>query len=436
MFLMATLLLTGCGEEPKALQFRGDPPKNLLMVSIDTLRKDKLGRYDGKPEDESISPYLDELMMASLVLDRHRSCSNWTYGSVICAMSGRTGYEFKFVPGGPDSSLPLPADAKVLPVLLKDRDFKTGLVTTNPYMGDGAGFDRFFDLFHEANGAIAADVVDKGLSYYNQLKGDDPWYLHLHLIDPHAGYNPPERFLEPLEHIDPIPVDLTVDADVRELARTWETFPPHTQELILEHIRIRYEGELRYVDEQLQRLMTLMDEQGALDDTLVVIWSDHGEQFFEHGRFTHGNNLHAEEVDAITLFWSKNIRPMAWPDLTTHADIVQTIIHGMKLPKVAGVTGRAVGTGDVHRPSFATRRNELTMQSVEHDGKRLVYQWDGSLSYYDLETDPGGLTDQFTGFGGDEELDLLWTLLKFRIEHLDTLLEDESPVWPDAAPPE
>jgi len=431
VLVLSLLSLLGCSDDPLALQFRGDPPKNLLMISIDTLRKDRLGRYDGRPEDDSVSPWLDTLMDESLVLDRHRSCSNWTYGSVVCAMSGRTGYEFKFVPGGTDSRAPLPPDARVLPVLLKDRGFKTALVTTNPYLGETAGFNRFYDLFYEEDGAPANEVVDKGLNFYDRIKGDDPWYLHLHLIDPHAGYNPPARLLAPLENIDPIPVDLTVDSAVRELAKSWDTFPPHTQELILEHMRIRYEGEVRYVDEQIQRLMSLLDQQDALDDTLVVIWSDHGEQFFEHGEFTHGNNLHAEEVDAIALFWSKNIRSRAWPELTRHSDIVQTIIYGMDLPRAAGITGRAVGSEDVHRPAFATRRNTVTMQSVEQDGKRLIYSWDGTLSLYDLAEDPGGAADNYTTLDHDADVARLWKLLKFRVEKLDELAEDAEPVWPE-----
>ena len=430
MLSLALLSMLGCADRPYALQFRGDPPKNLLMVSIDTLRKDRLGRYDSKPSEDSVSPWLDELMEESLVLDKHRSCSNWTYGSVVCAMSGRTGSDVGFVPGGADSRAPLPGDSRVLPVLLNDRGFKTGLVTTNPYLGKTAGFDRFYDLFYEEDGAAANAVVDKGLNFYDQLKGDDPWYLHLHLIDPHAGYNPPERFLKALEQIDPIPVDLSVDSAVRGLEKVWDTFPPHTQELILEHIRIRYEGEVSYIDEQIQRLMALLDQQDALDDTLVVIWSDHGEQFFEHGQFTHGNNLHSEEVDAMALFWAKNVRHRSWPELTRHSDIVQTIIYGMDLPRAAGITGRAVGSGDVHRPAYATRRDEVPIQSVEQDGERLVYDWSGELSYYDLDADPGGATDQFEALEG-EDVERLWKLLSFRVEKLDALIEDATPIWPE-----
>jgi hypothetical protein len=87
-------LLAGCSK-PAADSGRSPPPqRDLIMISIDTLRRDSVGRYDGSDR----TPFLDSLLAQGLTLDAHHACSNWTYGSILCGLGGADGVDVGWVP--------------------------------------------------------------------------------------------------------------------------------------------------------------------------------------------------------------------------------------------------------------------------------------------------------------------------------------------------
>ena len=221
------------------------------------------------------------------------------------------------------------------------------------------------------------------------------WFVHVHVKEPHAPYRAPSEFEVGLDSLDPVPWNLD-DFDVHyEVTRDlWPSLTPEEQALLEQHLQLRYDSEVRWLDSQLEGVFADLEALGWLDDTLVVFWTDHGEQFWEHGHQTHAYGLFGEETDAVAFFWAKNLRPRAWTEPTVAIDLTPTILAAMGAPIPPIVTGQIVGTAPVDRPRFASTQARLGgLTSIERGGLKLVYDWAGTLSAYDRNTDPGEQSD-------------------------------------------
>ena len=420
--LLALTLLSCARDAPESplLDFE-EPPSNVLMISIDTLRRDQLGRYGGEER-----PFLDGFLADAVVLDDHRSCSSWTYHSAICAMTGSDQRSIGFLPQRrEDSSIPnLPADVDTLAQSLA-RGRSTALVSGNTFIGLGTGLERGYDRVVVEAMLDGSDVVDSGLTFLDQeARGD--WFLHLHFMDPHMPYDPPEEYLSAVPESE---FKLVRQSDFEALHAEWDTLTPDAHERARTDALARYSANIDYLDDQLARLFVELESRGALDDTLVVLWSDHGEQFWERGRFAHGNGVNYEENAAIAAFWARGLSPLVWGGVTSHEDLLPTVLGAMELSAPEGVEGRSAGTGRTCR--FAGSFDQVqdrNQQSVEDGGWRLVYTWTGGLELYDLAADPLEVSDLYAP--GHPEVARLWGLLEPRVRRAEGLVPDPEAVEP------
>jgi arylsulfatase A-like enzyme len=188
-----------------------------------------------------------------------------------------------------------------------------------------------------------------------------------------------------------------------------------------------YSAEVRYMDDEVGRLWTQFETDGLLDDTLVVFFSDHGEQFDEHGRFQHTWSLYREENAAVAAFWAKNIQPMTWSGPTIHQDLAPTILDALEVP-LGSHTGVIVGTAPADR-ALVTFNAMLdwggTLMAAEKDGQKLIYWWNGGKKYFDLSIDPTEVTDLYDP--ADPSVLALWTVL-------DAKIDEARAFWPDLVP--
>jgi len=197
---------------------------------------------------------------------------------------------------------------------------------------------------------------------------------------------------------------------------------------------VRYDAELRYLDDQLRTIWADLTARGLLEDTLVVLFNDHGEQIWDHGQQSHAYSLYAEENDGIAVFWSQNILPGAWTGPTSQIDLAPTLIKllGARVP--SEMTGIPLGEASEDRATFAlTSARNNTLQSVRQSGHKLIYTWStGGVELYDLAADPG---EQANVYDPADPIALaLWDLLLPRIELAEPLVFDDVPVWPFGLP--
>jgi hypothetical protein len=160
---------------------------------------------------------------------------------------------------------------------------------------------------------------------------------------------------------------------------------------------------------------------------MVVFFSDHGEQFDEHGRFQHTWSLYREENAAVAAFWAKNIQPMAWTRPTIHQDLTPTILDALKVAP-GDHTGLVVGTAPDDRALVTFNAMQDwggTMIAVEKDDQKLMYWWAGGKRYFDLSIDPSEATDLYDPT--DPAVLALWDVLDAKIGEARTF-------WPDLVP--
>ena len=419
--------------------FYGSVPKNVLMISVDTFRRDSLHRYGGP----IVMPWLDDLATNGFTADDHVTTSNWTMAGTSSTVAGAYPLDLGWVPSLPASHrTPMPDAPTLLAEALHDAGYWSVLLSGNAWFSPEWNNTQGFDSAESPEDYEYA--VKLGQTAFDRLEaaqdGGDapgPWMVHLHLMEPHAAYRPPPKYLSGLADLDPIDVAFE-DRDEQYRANLdWLTWPEHEQALYLEHLWVRYRGELAYTDDLMEAILADAGERGLLEDTMVVIWNDHGEAMLEHGIQSHAWTLHGPENDGVWVMWAPNIVPGRWEGPTTSIDIAPTLLHLLDLPVPESMSGLPLGTAPESRAryawAYARGPNEL---SVMRGGWKLVFQTDGHGRLYDRNTDPGERVDLWD----DEDpashpmVRELWPLLVPRIQRA-VELTDAFVTWPPGLEP-
>jgi arylsulfatase A-like enzyme len=270
---------------------------DVLLVSLDTTRADRLGVY-GHPH--ATSPVLDRLAAESLVFERAVSTSSWTLPAHASLFTGKlpTAHGARFDPEGelllgealPGDEVPpfrastiAPAE-QTLAERLAEAGYATLGVAGGPWLKRVFGLTAGFAAWDESGvtswqGAPGPHVTDAALTLLAEA-GERPFFLFVNYFDPHSPYRPPL--------LDRLRVLGNPFAELRGgLARA------------LQHNA--YDGEIRRMDRELGRLLDALRVRGRYRDSLIVVTADHGELFGEGGRFGHGNHLSEAELHVPLL---------------------------------------------------------------------------------------------------------------------------------------
>jgi len=407
------------------LSFDGDRPYNVLMISIDTFRVGELGWFGG----QASTPEIDALLDESVVFTDHRSCSNWTFSSVLCFQGGAEATDLSFVPEaaeGHDQDLGSAPDSITLaPEVLSAAGWGNHLITTNAFFdtsyGTAQGFDDIENLNTRGAEADADTVVDAALETLGTVSDDEPWYVHAHFMDPHQGYGAPDEYLVGVDALEDIDWNLTQARALEELAAAWDTLDADEQALVKAHLDLYYRAELAYVSDGVGRLLDEARAAGQLDHTLVVIWSDHGEELAEHGEIGHHVNLYDASNRALAALWAPNLEPMAWTGRTTHAKVWPTVLDVLPHAFATDLPGATLGEGDATL-RFGQKLTGSSSSAFVEDGEHKLLVWSsGDAELYDLAADP----EELTNLVGDEPAvaSELWTELAGTIADLEELAD-------------
>ena len=282
---VCALVLPVCG----AVTATPQSSPSVLLITIDTLRADRLGIYG---YTSASTPVLDALAASGVRFVDATAHATLTHPSHAAILTGRYQGSFGIRLNGMD---PLPADATTLAERMKSAGYRTwavvGSAVLDKALGLGQGFDSYDDeIATPASGTLtmaslqrtASEVTAAAKAWLRDQRA--PWFLWVHYYDPHLPYDAPGRF--------------TKAAPGRP-----------------------YDAEIAYVDAQIGALLTAIDR----DRTVVVVTSDHGEALGEHGEPDHGFFLYDATLHVPLIIAGPGIKPSVVQEQVRSIDIAPTI---------------------------------------------------------------------------------------------------------------
>jgi arylsulfatase A-like enzyme/Flp pilus assembly protein TadD len=372
---IAVALAIACTRAPRTLTLATGALRgaNVLLVTIDTLRADRVGAY-GSPAN--LTPTLDRLAAEGLRFERVYAHVPLTLPSHASLVTGR--YPTRH--GVHDNGTFTLGDVPTLATVLKTSGYRTSAFVGAFVLDARFGLNRGFDVYDDRMAGSSADLevvqrtAEEVLSPAHQwitssdpsvlsLDTRQPWFAWVHLYDPHEPYSPPEPY------------------------RSRYAADP-------------YAGEIAYTDAALGSFLDRLRANGALSNALVIVVADHGESLGEHGERTHGLFAYDATLRVPLVIWGPpHIRPAVVSQTARLVDVAPTILDLVGASALANVDGRTL------RPIVAGEqrfddpgsyfealnanltRNWAPLRGIVADGLKLI---DLPLpELYDLAIDPG-----------------------------------------------
>jgi len=304
--------------------------KNIILISIDALRADHVS-YHGY--ERETTPFLDKLQEDATTFTTAISPSSHTREAMPSLLTGRHPYIFA------DEGYALVGNT----IAGNLSDYKTAGFHSNPYLSRAYGYGDEFDVFDDdlvlggnryvalAQRALnkfllnrgeyhvrAKELNKKSLEWIDSLD-DGPFFLWNHYMDVHGPYNPPADYNKySAHHISNNEAQTLYQKSIKNP----EDITDSEKKLLLD----LYDGEIRYLDHQLQEFFTALERRGIREQSIIVVTSDHGDAFGEYGYFTHPRELHDMllHVPLLTLHPQQNSKRIS--SVVSTLDIVPTIL--------------------------------------------------------------------------------------------------------------
>lgn len=377
------------------------PRRNVVLISLDSLRADHVGAY-GYSRDTS--PNFDRFAKEGVLFRNAFATSPWTLPTHMTMFTGRS----QLSHGVAEDTRILSTAIPTLGQIFQAAGYSTAGFVSGPYLAGHYGYKRgmetYIDLSEaygkgpEARAAVLSPEINtRALDWLDQ-NGDKPFFLFLHYFDIHYDFVPPPPYDT---MFDP---DYTGTMDGRRFIERKDVHPGMDKR-DLDHIRALYDGEIRFTDAHVGRILDRLREKGRFEDTVVMILADHGDEFFEHGNKGHHRTVY-DEVLHIPF-------ALRLPDGTgagtsvdaqvSLIDVLPTLLDAAGLPPHVDAEGESLAAwlrGDrssrdaVYAEFFYKRgfnlqvaRRTPVSKTIQHFN-RITHPTRSALEYYDLVDDP------------------------------------------------
>ncbi len=359
---------------------------NVVLYMIDTLRADHSSLY-GYARDTT--PFLKKLGASGLVFDDCTVQATWTKPSTASLLTSL----YSFTHGIVNDYDTIPKGATTMAEQLRAAGYVTSGIVANPFAGRISGLQRGFDYLDEwaVIQRFRKDADDRGTDSaavnkivfpWLEAHRDEPFFLYVHTTDPHAPYRPPAGFEEKFAN----------PAETAAFNRTYKGLVDRREygggavvnragcqrngvnpDRFIRQAVDRYDGEILHNDWSLHQLVEKLKQLGVLDNTLIVVVSDHGEEFWEHGWTAHGQSLYQELAHGVLMMWNPKLIPT--PKRVTEPvqliDVMPTVLDllNLKIPEV--VQGQSLAPFAAGRP-FQRRGPVMTSRYASPHAKGFV----------------------------------------------------------------
>lgn len=375
------------GEAPFIPEF--EPPRNVLFWMIDTLRADRLTGIN--PHTRVQTPALDEFVSEGALFSRAYVQGNESFASHAAVFSGR----YPAATGVRSSRDHLGNDSELIAELARRADRFTGGYSSNGHIRSSNGFEQGFQTYvntlRDNYRYKAPGMLQHAIRWIDD-HSEQPFFFYLGTVDCHVTYRSHEDIL-PMYDAEPYdgPFQRTVGGD--ELGRIKGGSMRITAR---DRVRIEaiYDDTVTFTDRHFGELMEHLETTGVLDETLVIVTSDHGDEFWEHDSVGHGHNVYDELVHVPLLMRY----PGAIPPRTVvtegvdTVDILPTIAHLLGVEPSERAQGESL-LGLIHgvtagypRPAYSQQYGRLFAMSLHR--WKIVWRSGGERALFDTRTDP------------------------------------------------
>lgn len=392
--LVCLALAVSCGQEPER--------PNVIIIGADAIRPDHLGCYG---YEYNTSPSIDRLAAEGVLCENAVSQAPWTlpsfatvFTSLYPTQHGAMGVNHKLRKSFP-----------TLAQILRARGYATAALINGPALKPVNGINRGFDFYDTALlGERAADGTTSDILEWIDEVGGQPFFVFAHYFDPHRSYSPPppyHRMFDP-DYSGPIGDSFDLENYAGSKTEKFEQLGELTA-ADWNHIISLYDGEIAFTDREIGNLLKGLDERGLLGRTLIVLLSDHGEEFNDHGGLGHAHSLYDELLKVPLIFSLPGVLPgkTRLPQQVRLLDVTPTILNILDIdlaPHFEGVSLRPLFEGEVSldQQSHALLPPEIAYAEAVSGGPEqkcvVRYPWkliytpvSGEQELFNLHDDPG-----------------------------------------------
>lgn len=348
---------------------------NILLISLDDLRADSLGCYGYQ---RITSPFIDYIATQGILYENCFVNTHGTFSSHSTILTGlyqaslycqQSGIDFKVNDKAP-----------MIQEYLKKNGYFTVGVTDGGLLSKAYGFQRGFDIYND-NGDGIKNGTEKVINYLKENKNKKPFFVFYHTYDIHSPYNPPEPydkiFGEFKSNINP-----TNDELLKYAHTAWRDLKKED----LDFLKARYDGSIKYVDDNLLKFFKALEKIGFFENYLLILTSDHGEEFGEHGGLLHRDLLYEELIHIpLIISGTKVPKNKKIKVLCNHIDIMPTAFKFLKIEKPKYLQGEDLL--DLKKRKFIFSQYEDRRYSLRTKRWKFILNSDGKFELYDLSKD-------------------------------------------------
>jgi len=375
-------------------------PRNLIIVSIDTLRADRLGCYGN---DRPTSPAIDRIAAEGVIFEDASAPSPWTKPSHASLLTGL----YPSRNGAVTMDSTMREDVVHLASHLGGRGFQT-LAVVNSMLLNQNGLERGFQQLkyvpYVQGNRKSSPVTTPAIEMLRKRDRGKPLFAVVHYMDVHSDY----LSLPKYEKMFVQPYEGYADGTTQQLYR-FAVGQFDLNEKDAAHLLDLYDAGIRQIDDEVGRLLAFLRKDGLLDESLLVILSDHGEEFLEHGSVLHGHTQFQEIVHVPLIFHGPGVPAgKRIPAPVSLIDVMPTSLAHLDVPVPDGLDGVSV-RGSWRQPATKLESRLLYFEAdvvfpppgpgtvpvgpyraVRNERFKLHLDVDtGNVALFDLTSDPG-----------------------------------------------
>jgi arylsulfatase A-like enzyme len=383
LILAASAALPACSKAPPRA-------KNVILVSIDTLRRDHLGLYGYA---RNTSPFLDRIGRAGVAFDQCISQAPWTAPSHASMLSSL--YPSVLGMGRFEDPGHIGDSVDMLAEVLADAGFRTHAVTSGGFMAAKIGFTQGFEIYDDA-GLNMETTIARAEQWLRGIRRDERFFLFLHTYDVHK-YKPPSSYLA--TWVEPYNGALAYHDRVADLVQNHEeqARAGALDDADRRYIRDLYDASIAATDDWLRRFWENLEERGLAEDTLLVVTADHGEEFWEHGGSGHGYTLYDENLRVPLILHHPSLAARMVPEQVRLLDVAPTIASLVGVERPTSWQGEALDEFMTGHPrvlvAFSEHAHRPAKSARTPNAKLILASNEPTRQFFDLRNDPIELTN-------------------------------------------